>query len=313
MAPPATGQPDRAVETGTLPWNGQEQPDDYLLYASPTRKDHIGRIVIPVMVNGSGPFRFIVDTGASYSTVTPQLAKALGLEVSENASVLVNGITGTEQVASVLIDSLEAGDVVFRNVNLPVVWAPVMAGADGFLGIAGLKTERIMVEFLHNRVTISKSYRDRVPIGFQRIHGYRMKSGLLSIDAKVGGIRTLAVIDTGAQRSLGNLALRDALGHKYAHATQAHKAEVYGTTSQVAQGEIGTAPLIEIGPVDIAEVSLIYGDFHIFEIWKMLDRPALIIGMDVLGTVNSLGIDFRSQDVFMEGRYLGTPAYLNTQ
>jgi hypothetical protein len=31
-------------------------------------------IVAPVMINGKGPFRLIVDTGASYSTISPQLS-----------------------------------------------------------------------------------------------------------------------------------------------------------------------------------------------------------------------------------------------
>src|SRR5688572_17412347 len=44
------------------------------LFASPTRIDRIGRIVAPVYINGQGPFRLVVDTGASHSTVSPQLA-----------------------------------------------------------------------------------------------------------------------------------------------------------------------------------------------------------------------------------------------
>ena len=46
-------------------------PEDPTLFASPTTRDHIGRIVVPVKINGRGPFRFIVDTGASDSTVSP--------------------------------------------------------------------------------------------------------------------------------------------------------------------------------------------------------------------------------------------------
>src|SRR5437763_1459924 len=36
--------------------SGQEEA---LLFASPTTRDHIGRIVVPVTINGKGPFRFI--------------------------------------------------------------------------------------------------------------------------------------------------------------------------------------------------------------------------------------------------------------
>jgi len=34
------------------------------------------------MVNGKGPFRFVIDTGASRSTLAPHLAKALNLHAS---------------------------------------------------------------------------------------------------------------------------------------------------------------------------------------------------------------------------------------
>ena len=47
--------------------------EDDALLASPTTRDHIGRVVVPVRINGQGPFRFIVDTGASHSTVSPAL------------------------------------------------------------------------------------------------------------------------------------------------------------------------------------------------------------------------------------------------
>ena len=46
------------------------------LFAAPTRLDRIGRVMTPVMVNGKGPFRFVIDTGASRSTLAPHRAKS---------------------------------------------------------------------------------------------------------------------------------------------------------------------------------------------------------------------------------------------
>jgi len=37
----------------------------------------------------------------------------------------------------------------------------------------------------------------------------------------------------------------------------------------------------------------------------MRDEPALILGMDVLGSVSELGIDFRNQELYFGGAYLG--------
>jgi hypothetical protein len=38
-------------------------------------------------------------------------------------------------------------------------------------------------------------------------------------------------------------------------------------------------------------MAVVYGDFHIFEVWKMRAKPAMILGMDLLGTVASLNIE----------------------
>ena len=49
----------------------------------------------------------------------------------------------------------------------------------------------------------------------------------------------------------------------------------------------------------INDVSVVYGKFHIFKVWGLEDSPALIIGMDVLGTVASLSIDFKNQEIYV--------------
>jgi hypothetical protein len=281
-----------------------EAAPDPTLFAAPTTRDHIGRIVAPVMVNGRGPYRFIIDTGASDSTVSPDLARTLGLQPTEDA-ILLDGITGTSRVPSVLVDRLQAGDLTFKSVRLPVVWAPVMAGSDGILGIAGLKSERIVVDFAHNRVTISHAREVRPPDGFVRIPAHRLENGLMMIFADVGWVRARAIVDTGAERSLGNLALRDALRAVRERRGERKLTDVYGSTTDVVPGELLESPTIALDKVKIADVTLVYGDFHIFDVWNLRNRPALILGMDVLGVMKGLAIDFRSQELFLESPDFG--------
>jgi hypothetical protein len=49
----------------------------------------------------------------------------------------------------------------------------------------------------------------------------------------------------------------------------------------------------------ISDVAIVFGNFHVSQIWQMQDKPALIIGIDILGTVASLGIDFKNQAVYI--------------
>jgi predicted aspartyl protease len=128
-----------------------------LAFALPTTHDHIGRVVVPVMVNGKGPFRFIVDTGANHSTITPALVEILGLKPADVPSIVLDGITGSDRVSFVTIDSLQAGDLMLQRTALPVVLGSVMAGADGIFGAAGLTEKSIIIDFQRNRVSIASS------------------------------------------------------------------------------------------------------------------------------------------------------------
>lgn len=296
---PSTPQPGVKPPPGTAPATAQDA-EDAALFAAPTRLDRIGRIVAPVMINGQGPFRFIVDTGASHSTLSPALVARLGLTIPAGSTLEVNGVTGTAQVPAVKIQQLQAGALRIDDTDFPVVWAPLMAGADGILGAAGLRAQRLMVDFEHNRVVISRADHLGTPRGFMRIPASRVSGGLVVVRAIVGGVRVRAVIDTGSERSLGNLALQDALKRRR-FATTKRTADVYGATSAVVPGDAQRAPTIAIDDLRIADVTLVYGDFHIFKVWNMENKPALIIGMDVLGTVQSLVIDFQRPSVFIGG------------
>jgi hypothetical protein len=269
------------------------------LLALPTTRDHIGRVVVQATINGKGPFRFIVDTGATRSTVTPDLVRALGLTAGEAHTVVVNGITGTAEVSAVTLDNFQAGDLAIDGLLVPVVWAPLMAGADGIFGAAGLTEKSLSVDFRRNRVEISGGVQAAVRAEALKLHATRVTHGLMVLAMQVGAVPTLAVIDTGSERTLGNLALRDALKERRRPGTVAQVTSVYGATTQVEPGEIWRAPTIRIDTLRIEDVKVVYGDFHIFKVWDMQDKPAMIIGMDVLGTVGSLGIDFKNQFIYL--------------
>jgi predicted aspartyl protease len=253
------------------------------------------------MINGEGPFRFIVDTGASHSTISPGLVEKLNLPATGELSIELNGITGTARVPGVKINRLRAGDWSVEDTEFPVVWAPLMAGADGILGAAGLKEQRLFVDFLHNRVVITRATRSATPSGFMKIPAMRLKGGLIAVHAVIGGVRVPAVIDTGSERSLGNLALQRVLGTRSGLAAVKRQTNVYGATTAVVAGDAQVAPTIAIGDIRIADVTVTYGDFHIFRVWRMEDEPALIIGMDILGTLQAMSIDFQHQSIMIGG------------
>lgn len=279
------------------------------LFACPTTLDHIGRVVAPVMVDGQGPFRFVIDTGASRSSVGPSIVAALGLKMTKVPSLELQGITGSAPVSAVTINSLEAGSLTIQHTPMPVLWAPVMAGADGILGVAGLTDQTLLVDFQHNRVVLGRALNPSVRFSYSRVHTQVVDGGLMTAVAYVGDIRVLAIIDTGSERTLGNPALKKALGVRPSDLGHLEPVTaVYGATKQVESGQIVASPVISIGPLRVQGVDLIYGDFHIFKLWKLEQTPAIILGMDVLGTVNALGFDFRHHALYVSSaRVTGDP------
>jgi hypothetical protein len=159
----------------------------------------------------------------------------------------------------------------------------------------------LLIDFQRNRVEIARHVESLVRAQSIKIHALRLAYGLMTLDTKVGGVRVRAVLDTGSERTLGNIALRDALNAHRSRGAMAQLTSVYGATEEVESGELRAAPPIMIESLRITDVVIVYGSFHIFKVWALEDTPAMIIGMDVLGTVASLSIDFKNQDIYVAG------------
>lgn len=285
--------------SGSGPTAPEASPVEEPLFASPTRLDRIGRIVAPVTINGQGPFRLVVDTGASHTTLSPELAARLGLTPKENGALMLNGVTGAEQVPAVKLERLQAGDLIVEHVDAPIVTSSIMAGADGILGVAGLLRERITVDFRHDRISITRSLPNDDLTGMLRIPATRVAGGLLMVETRVGGVKARTVIDTGAERTLGNAVLRDQLRLRKRIGEPQELTTVFGTTSDVSAGELQRIPTITLGGATINQVNVVFGEFHIFKVWDLDKQPTLLLGMDVLGTVRQLIIDYRRREVYV--------------
>jgi len=278
------------------PADADEEP----LYAAPTQIDRIGRILAPVMVNGQGPFRFLLDTGANQTTLTPELVTRLGLQPAVGKVQIVHGVTGSAEVGSVLVERVEAGALLLEQQHFPIVPSTIATQADGILGVAGLERARVYVDFRGDRVIVSRSRVARHERGtWLVIDARRMDDGLLAVDARVRGVRARAIIDTGAERTLGNLALREAVRSQRRATRPPRLTDVFGATLQVSKGESEVANTVLLGEVRITHVDITYGDFHIFHAWGLTDRPAMLIGMDVLGVPEALVIDFRKEQLLV--------------
>jgi hypothetical protein len=272
------------------------------LFAAPTRLDRIGRVMTHVMVNGKGPFRFVIDTGASRSTLAPHLARALGLKPSVGRNVMLNGVTGAAEVPTVAVDSIEIGALRFDKQDLPVIFTSIMGNADGILGVAGFQDQRIDVDFKRDRVSVLESNGKRPHYSMVTARATRNVNGLMIVDVRVGRrIRAKAVIDTGAERSLGNLTLQEAMNKNRRKKREVVAAVVHGATPDIADGDVQEIKEATIGDMTLTNMEVIFADFHVFKLWGLDQEPALLIGMDMLGVLERLVIDYRRNEVSMYG------------
>jgi predicted aspartyl protease len=274
-------------------------------YAAPTLRDRIGRIWAPVLINGRGPFRLVLDTGATHSAIVPQVARSLGIPLRDSANIKVAGVTGSAVVPSVAVDRIEWGDLSMDSTVLPVV-ADVFGGAQGVLGTEGLTDKRIVVDFGRDRVVISRSKGDLDRRGLTTLPLRQLRDHLLALDIRVGGIQAKAILDTGAQVSIGNTALRTVLARR--GRKDVRKEEIEGVTLDIASGDMMEAPPIDVGALRFNGVYITYGDMYIFDRWRLMKEPTLVLGMDVLGTVDVLVIDYRLHEMQIRLRRSNTMA-----
>ena len=264
-------------------------------YVAPTRRDRIGRIWAPVYINGKGPFRLVLDTGASRSGVTARVAAALGLVPDASAAVRLRGVTGTAIVPTIRVNTLLVGDVLINGSKLPIL-ADALGGAEGILGNEGLEDRRVLIDFRHDLIIISRSHGQRAAADFMTIPFTLERGRLLVAQVQIGRVSAKAIIDTGGQATVANLALRDALARRRSKDLPSID-HIEGVTNDIQDGEGRSAPPIQFGPIEIRSQRMTFADMRIFEYWKLTSEPALLIGMDALGLLDTLIIDYRRHEL----------------
>jgi len=263
-------------------------------FVAPTERDRIGRIWAPVLINGKGPFRLALDTGATNSAVTADVARALGLPILDSDPVTLRGVTGSATVPTIPIDGMVIGDLDLASQRLPIV-ASALGGADGILGTEGLLDKRITIDFRNDSISIMRSRKERAGFGFVAIP-FKLVDGLAVIDVQIGEVDAKAIVDTGGQGSIGNVALHEALLRRYRKDVVVPDG-IVGITLDVQTGNRIDIPPIVLGGVAMEHVKITTGEMEIFRLWKMTNKPVVLLGMDVLGLFDTLIIDYARREL----------------
>lgn len=272
--------------------DGQQQAAQTDIIA--IRKDQWSRMTVPVKVVEQGPFRFMIDTGSQNTVLSRDLAQRLSL-VSHRKARLIS-IAGSQLVDTVEIDQIDLGRRSFYGLTAPLLDGQHM-GADGILGLDSLQGQRVLLDFKKGLMAIDDAKNLGGNRGFEIVVEARRRSGqLIMADARLEGIKVQVVIDTGAETSIGNLALQRALTRK----RKSETIELLSVTGHQVSADLSYSRWLEIGAVRFNNVAIAFTDAPAFKALKLDDRPSLLLGVRDLRSLDRVAIDFASRRILFD-------------
>lgn len=264
-------------------------------------QDKFTHMLAPVHINGRGPYQFVLDTGANVSCVSHALVDELDL--APGPATRVHTIVGVRERPSVFIDELQVGKRNRKRVHAPAL--PIKGpGVHGILGVDWLKGQRLVLDFKKNAIEITKSRSDHAQPGRVVVVPARRKHGQLTIvDADLNGTPISAIIDSGAQGTLCNAPLRDLVRASERRRGRQDPIQIVRMESLAGEsfrGESVFLPFLRLGGLHLGNVQVTYADMHVFKIWDLETKPALVIGMDLLTQFEQVALDFGRSAVRFE-------------
>ncbi|MES1199807.1 MAG: aspartyl protease family protein [Pseudomonadota bacterium] len=259
-------------------------------YAHRFARDEAGCLVVPVRVNGHGPYPFILDTGSNRTVVTPELVSALGLVVS-NGAQNVTGVGGEANAGLVRLARVDVGAFSHDGVTAIVLPSDGVRGAfgaaRGAIGMDGLSDKRLLIDFENGGFEVGPGGA-AASEDFDVVKGALRFGRLLEIPIDIGGFEARAIIDTGTQATIANPAL---MAQGIATATQ-RRFVVVGARGESPATQAALLRDVKLGPLKIASLLAQPGQLPVLRGPDGKELPALFLGMDALGLTRGFAIDF---------------------
>ena len=253
----------------------------------------VSRMTVPVHVNGAGPYKFIVDSGADTSVVGERIASSLKLPAGRRT--ILNSITDSQYVERVLVDELKLGPTRVTDLEVPVLRERDL-GAEGMLGLDALVEQRLMLDFEQRLITVDDGRTPLPRYDDTIVVTARLRKGqLILTKVTADRLKLEAVVDTGSEISIGNSALRDKLLRRDPKLFET--IDVTGVTGTTVKLQIARVRQLQIGGVVIQDVPVAFADIPPFAVFGLDEKPALLLGTDVMENFRKVSLDFHNRKV----------------
>jgi hypothetical protein len=170
------------------------------------------------------------------------------------------------------------------------------------LGIDALAGQRLMMDFEQHLIRVEDArvpdhrYPGEIVIEARRQHGQ-----LILAHVTAAGLPLDAVVDTGSEVTIGNLALRDKLIRE--NPDKFITVQAIGVTGEVVNLQMARIGELRLGPVVLRDVPIAFADVTPFKVFGLDDQPALLLGTDILETFRRVSLDFRARKVRFQLRH----------
>jgi len=294
-----------AAAAGIAPLSGQEPPPavpslrDEGGIVLGTEKDRWARMTVPVTIGKSGPYAFVVDTGAERTSIAQELARDLRLGLGNRARL--HSMTEVSQIQTVLIPALQVGGRSVRDIHAPALQRRYI-GAEGILGVDSLQSQRVSFDFVRQQMTVTNSHRreESWPADTIVVTARNRLGHLVLVDASVEGQKVWVILDTGAQTTVANNVLRRKLERKGRLKTT-RPIMLQSVTGGQMLADQTIVKTIRLGGIDINDMPVAFADVHPFAKLGLTDRPAILLGMDALRLFDRVSVDFPNRRVRLLG------------
>lgn len=267
----------------------------------------VTRMAARVAVNGRERYAFVIDTGAGRTSVSDRVAAEMRLP--PGPEVLVHGVTSAVMTPTVRLGRLEFGGRLFNDLVCPVFPQEQLA-ADGLVGLDVLSRFRLTFDLGALQVTLAPSGGSAVETSETFHEATRMgREGRSSAIARFGQLVLLTAsaegqpidlfVDSGAQYSIGNPALMAMIDRYTPRSTPRERIQIFGVIGQSIEARIGEVRDLRIARHDLGTTPLLFADLHAFRVLGLSERPAMLMGADLLTRFRQVSLDYgRARMIF---------------
>ncbi|WP_425410739.1 aspartyl protease family protein [Hyphococcus sp.] len=276
----------------------------------PYRIDYQGWITVDTMVNASGPYDFIVDSGATITSAFENLASRQIFERSPRPDIRILGLTGARKLPAYVLGDIEIASERLENhvgVILPD-WAPPNTPPQGIIGLDFLTRYDILFDASSRtmRLYAKETESDAIVGNWARAPLESMivdeeSLPIFRTAARVRGESIPCIIDLGASGTIFNSAAYRAMTGGLYVDRQGMGGFSTGTRIQDVFDTFDGARPVKISKLQIGNgtwfnhVAIVY-DAQIFTEFGVQNRPFCLVGADVFADRSFL-LDFEDEEI----------------